>query len=414
MARRTTFAASLVVLLMLGVGLAACGSGTDEAKRGGSVIGDSLTIYSSLPLRGPLAERMRATVGGEKLAIADAGAKAGDWTIKYSSLDDAAGPGGWDPSATATNAREAAQDPTTLAFLGNADFGATAISMPLLNAAGVAQVSPAATYPGFTVATAQTDKGEPDKYEPSGVPTFSRVIPTDVVEGEAQAAYQRLEGCRRTFVLDDGGVEGRSLADAVAAALPERGIALSGRESVEMDDAGKSEVVAQVRDERSDCAFLGASSSARVGGLWPALAAALPPSGRLFLPAALAHRTAELGAREQAATRITRPVLPLGRMNARARDVMRRYERRFGAPAPPEMLYGYEAMSLVIDALRRAGDRANERSHVAALLRGVSRPDTVLGPDLLRSDGDTTLRRFSGYRVRGGEPVFDRVLGLDG
>lgn len=412
MAHRTTLASLVLVLVAACAVLVACGSGTDETKRGGSVIGDSLTIYSSLPLRGPLGERMRATVNGEKLAIADAGAKVGDWTIKYSSLDDAAGPDGWDPSAAATNAREAAQDPTTIAFLGNADFGATAISMPVLNAAGVAQVSPAATYPGFTAASASTEKGEPDKYEPSGVPTFSRVIPSDGVEGEAQATYQRLEGCRRTFVIDDGSVEGRSLADAVAAELPARGIALSGRESVDIEDAEEFEVVAETRSALSDCVFLGAGPAAHIGALWRELHAALP-SARLFLPAVLAHRVSELGAREQAATRITRPVLPLGRMNARARAVMRSYAQRFGEPAPPEMLYGYEAMSLVLDALRRAGDRANERSHVAGLLRGVGRPDTVLGPYLIRDDGDTTLRRFSGYRVRGGEPVFDRVLGPD-
>jgi branched-chain amino acid transport system substrate-binding protein len=407
-ARRSTFAALLALAAALLV-LGACGAGTDEAKRGGSVIGDSLTVYSSLPLRGSLAERMRATVNGEKLAIADAGGKVGDWTIKYSSLDDADGPDGWDPSATATNARKAAQDPTTIAFLGNAEFGATAISLPVLNAAGVAQVSPAATYTGFTV---PSEKGEPDKYEPSGVPTFARVIPSDGVEGGAQAAYQRVEGCRRTFVLDDGGVEGRSLANAVAAALPERGIALAGRESADMEEAEGSDAVAQARAVRSDCVFLGASASEHPGPLLRALHRALP-SARLFLPAALAHRSAELGAREQAFTRVTRPVLPPGRMNARARAVMRSYERRFGEPAPAEMLYGYEAMSLVIDTLRRAGERANERTHVAGLLRSARRPDTVLGPYVIRPSGDTTLRTFSGYRVRGGEPVFDRVLGLE-
>lgn len=409
MARRTAFASLTLALAAAALALPACGSGTDEAKRGGSVVGDSLTVYSSLPLRGPRAERMRATVNGEKLAIADAGGRVGDWTIKYSSLDDAAGPGGWDPSVTADNAREAAQDPTTIAFLGNAEFGATAISLPILNAAGVAQVSPASTYPGFTTASTSAE-GEPDKYQPSGVPTFARVIPADGAEGGAQAAYQRLEGCRRTFVLDDGSVDGRSLADALAAALPKRGIALAGRESVNLKDAADSEAVAQARAARSDCVFLGASSSAHPGALWSALHVALP-SGRLFLPAALAHRTRELGAGEQAATRITRPVLPRGRMNARAREIMRRYQRRFGVPAPPEMLYGYEAMSLVLDALRRAGDRANERSHVAGLLRGVGRPDTVLGPYLVRGNGDTTLRSFSGFRVRAGVPVFDRVLG---
>ena len=90
--------------------------------------------------------------------------RSGDWTIKYASLDDAAAP----PAGTArrrpTNARTGAKDPTTIAYLGDADFGATAISIPILNEAGVAQVSPASTYPGFTTGAPGTEKGEPEKY----------------------------------------------------------------------------------------------------------------------------------------------------------------------------------------------------------------------------------------------------------
>ena len=166
--------AALAVVLAVACAtvVAACSSSTKEEARGGSVIGDSLTVYSSLPLRGPFAARMRAMVNGEKLAIADAGGVIGDWTIKYASLDDATGPSGWDASATADNARKAAKDATTIAYLGDADFGATAISLPILNEAGVAQVSPASTYPGFTSAEDATEKGEPDKYQPSGVPTL--------------------------------------------------------------------------------------------------------------------------------------------------------------------------------------------------------------------------------------------------
>ena len=398
-------AAALVVLA------AGCGSGTDEAKRGGAVIGDSLTVYSSLPLRGPFAERMRAIVNGEKLAIADAGGKVGDWTIKYASLDDASGPDGWDASATSDNARIAAKDATTIAYLGDADFGATAISLPILNEAGVAQVSPAATYPGFTSATDATEKGEPEKYQPSGVPTFARVIPSDVVEGQAQARYQRIEGCRRTFVMDDKQVEGRALAEAVVTALPAEGIALAGTQGVDLNDEDQAPAAAEAQAAGADCVFLGSAADAQPGALWRALHEALP-AALLFAPADLARPLVlgGLSASEQAATRLTQPIVPRAKMNARARDVMRRYSERFGEPAPSEMLYGYEAMTLVLDTLRRAGDRANERTYVADLVRRARRADSVLGPYAIRPDGDTTLRTFSGYTVRGGVPVFDRVL----
>lgn len=403
----------LVVLAVVAcaTGLAACGSSTKEEARGGSVIGDSLTVYSSLPLRGPFAERMRALVNGEKLAIADAGGTIGDWTIKYASLDDATSAAGWDAGATADNARAAARDPTTIAYLGDADFGATAISLPILNEAGVAQVSPASTYPGFTSAADGTEKGEPDKYQPSGVPTFARVIPTTVIEGQAQATYQRAEGCRRTFIVAGKDVPGRAAATGVRDALPQAGIAIAGDESADLSKADQASVAQAAREAGADCVFVGAGPDSDPTALWRALHAALP-TARLFGPADLARPgfLTALEAGEQAVTRLTQPILPRGRLNARARDVLRRYAQRFGEPAPVEMLYGYEAMSLVLETLRRAGDRANERTYVAELVRRARRPASVLGPYAIEPDGDTTLRTFSGYRVVAGLPVFDRVV----
>ncbi len=401
-----------VVLAVLAVlGLQACGSSAKDAARGGSVIGDSLTIYSSLPLRGPFAERMRAMVDGEKLAIADAGGKVGDWTIRYSSLDDAAGPDGWDASATVDNARTAAKDPTTIGYLGDADFGATAISLPILNEAGVAQISPASTYPGFTSGAGATEKGEPQKYQPSGIPTFARVIPSDVIEGRAQALYQRAEGCRRTFVLNDKQVEGRALAGAVIKSLPAVRIAVAGSDGVDLKQPDQTAIAEDVRATGADCVFVGAGSGSMPASLWQALHAA-SPAALLFGPADLARPVAlaSLSPAEQAATRLTQPTLPLSRLNARARDVMRRYRERFAAPAPQEMLYGYEAMALLLHTLRRAGDRANERTYVAELVRRTRDRESVLGTYAIRSNGDTTLRRFSGYRVAEGVPVFDQVL----
>ncbi len=243
------------------------------------------------------------------------------------------------------------------------------------------------------------------------MPTFARVIPTDVVEGEAQAAYQRGEGCRRTFVVAGKDVPGRAIAGAVTRALPEAGIVLAGTERADVSAADQSAVAADARAARADCVFVGAGADSAPAPLWGALHAALP-TALLFAPADLARPgfLSALTAGEQGVTRVTQPIPPRSALNGRARDVLRRYAEKFGQPASLEMLYGYEAMALVIETLRRAGDRANERTYVAELLRRASRPDSVLGPYAIEADGDTTLRTFSGYRVRAGLPVFRRVL----
>ena len=167
-----------------------------------------------------------------------------------------------------------------------------------------------------------------------------------------------------------------------------------------------------MRAANPDCVFVGARLERGADGALAGAARQLP-AARMFGPADLARPEflATLSATEQAATRLTQPTLPRSLLNARALDVMRRYRERFAAPAPQEMLYGYEAMALTLETLRRAGDRANERTYVAELVRRTrGRATRCSGRTRSAPNGDTTLRRFSGYRVVGGDPVFDRVL----
>ena len=54
-------------------------------------------------------------------------------------------------------------------------------------------------------------------------------------------------------------------------------------------------------------------------------------------------------------TYIGTPVLPLGLYPPSARKVLRDYRATFGAEAGPYALYGYEAMTLVLNAVAASG-----------------------------------------------------------
>ena len=72
-------------------------------------------------------------------------------TVNYTSLDDStAAAGEWDPTQTAADARKAATDPKTVYYIGEFNSGASEVSIPILNQAGIPQVSPANTYVGLT------------------------------------------------------------------------------------------------------------------------------------------------------------------------------------------------------------------------------------------------------------------------
>ena len=67
--------------------VAACGSSDDEGESGGGgggggISGNTLTIYSSLPLQGTSKGQSEAVINGEKLALKQINNKVGKYTIK--------------------------------------------------------------------------------------------------------------------------------------------------------------------------------------------------------------------------------------------------------------------------------------------------------------------------------------------
>src|SRR5262249_16728127 len=79
-----------------------------------------------------------------KLALSDAGGHAGAFKVSFTSLDDAdPKTGQWSPGEAAGNAKEAAQDTSTIAYIGDWNSAATAISLPLINGPRILPITPA-------------------------------------------------------------------------------------------------------------------------------------------------------------------------------------------------------------------------------------------------------------------------------
>src|SRR6185295_8569973 len=182
MINRTIAAAGFAAAIL---GVTSCGgggSGGEKAPSGGPA--KAVTIYSSYPLQGAGRAQSEAAVNGAKLAIAQAHGKAGSIKVTYKPLDDStAQAANWTPEATSANARKAAQDKSTAVYLGEFNSGATAVSLPILNEAGVPQISPANTGVGLTTDDPGAQPGEPDKYYPSGTRTYARIVPRDTIQG---------------------------------------------------------------------------------------------------------------------------------------------------------------------------------------------------------------------------------------
>lgn len=165
-ARVTTRPPRALALSLLLAALLATGCGEAEDPLGARAPGDTVTVYSSLPLEGRIDSPIQDIVDGEKLALAEAGARAGRYDVRMVSLDSAPD-GRLDPTHVADNAREAVKDASIIAYLGEYDLRATETSLPILNAAGVPQLNMSPEQVELDI----------DRLSPSGRRTFVTAFP---------------------------------------------------------------------------------------------------------------------------------------------------------------------------------------------------------------------------------------------
>ena len=84
-----------------------------------------------------------------------------------------------------------------------------------------------------------------------------------------------------------------------------------------------------------------------------------------------------------------------------------------GTTVDPYAIYGYETMALALDVLKKAGNQANDRSKVISLMFDEKNRSSVLGTYSIDPNGDTTLTDYGLYRVKGGQPVYEKKLVAD-
>ena len=392
------------------VALAACG---DEQSRSGRVPGDTLTIFSSLPLQGQHADSAQSIVNAQKLALREAGGKVGDFKINFASADDATAGGdrvGWDPDKTAENARKAVENTRTIAYIGDFDSGATAISLPISNEAGFVQVSPASTAVGLTKFAPGAEAGEPDKFYPSGERTFARVVPADDVQASAAARWTRRLGARDVFVLGDRSLEGDGLAELYVTAAQREGLRVVGQERMDPRDEDYRDLARAVARTRPDAVYFGGGANSNAVRLWRDLGTAVPGarkigSSNLLVP----EFYGRLGAAE-GRTYLTSVAQDPGRLPPRGQEFAADYRREFGEAPDRFAAYGHAAMTMLLAAIRRAGKDADDRERVVEEALATKDFESAVGTFSIDADGDTSLDRLAGYRVRNGRPVFAAAL----
>jgi branched-chain amino acid transport system substrate-binding protein len=405
------------------LGLTACGDSDDSGGGSdtGSSGGDTVDVYSSLPLQGASRPQTTAMVNGIKLALEQAGNKAGDLTVKYTSLDDStAQAGSWTPEATSANARKVAQDDKAVAYIGEFNSGASAISIPLLNEVPIAQVSPANTAVGLTTDEAGADKGEPDKYYPTGERNYLRIVPKDTIQGAALATIMKKDGCTSTYILNDKEVYGAGLAKNIELAAKDQGLDIAGDEGIDPKAPNFRSQAATVKSSGANCfVFSGITANGAVQ-LYKDISAAVPDA-KLYGPDGVAESgfadPKEGGIPADVGNKVKVSVATLApdQYSADGQKFFEDFSAKYGEDNPdPYAIYGYEAMKLVLDTCKKIGSDCTDRQAMIDALFSTKGRDSVLGTYDIEKKGDTTLTDYGIYTIKDGNLVFGETVKAQG
>jgi branched-chain amino acid transport system substrate-binding protein len=417
--RKLTISSALAI-----TALALGGCGSDNGGGGGGGGGQSsggsaktLTIYSSLPLQGAARTQAVAAVNGAKLALEQAGGKAGTFKIQYKSLDDStAQAAGWEPNATSANARKAAQDKSTIGYIGEFNSGATAVSLPILNEAQIAQVSPGNTAVGITSDDPGAGPGEPDKYYPTGVRTYARVLPKDTYQGAALVALAKEKGCTSAYILNDKEVYGAGLAKNVELSAKTAGLEIKGDEGIDKNAANYRSLASKIKGTGAQCFIYAGITANNAVQIFKDIAAALPDAP-LFGPEGVGEsgffdpKDGGLPADVAKRVLITIPGVAPEEYPPAGKEFLKAYEAKYHEKNPDRYaVYGYESMSLLLDAIKRAGSGGDDRASVAKQLLATKDREGVFGKYSIDKNGDITLTPYGVYKIDNGAMVFDHTI----
>jgi len=375
----------------------------------------AVNVYSSLPHHGFNRGQTTAIERGARMALADAGGGAGGQPINYVALDDSTvrNSDTADDAKTLANAQRVAGDPDAIAYLGELLSGRTAVSLPVLNRAGILQVSPANEYIGLTVGGWGTEPGEPGRYYPTGRRTYGRVVPNDVVQGAALATLMKDSGCRSAFLVSDGSTYGTGIVYRARAAARRLGLRVSG---IAISGVGRRAVLRLAGRVHGPCVLFGGVTGSDAVNIFRVLGAS-QSRARFFagdgvLEEAFTNpRAGGIPASVARRTRLTTATLYWNGLPPSGRALFTRFRAAFGLPASdPYAAYGYEAMSVVLDAIRRSAPAGSTRQAVIDAFFATRDRSSVIGTYSIDAQGDTTLRDYGVYRIAAGLARFDRKI----
>jgi branched-chain amino acid transport system substrate-binding protein len=430
---RALLAAAVVLSLAVAAGCGSSGSssgssgGGSSAASGGATPVNSSTcaapvgsgkyeIVSDLPMLGASSHQTKQMVQAIELILKQYNYTINGMTIQYQACDDSTAQAGtWDSATCSSNASSYAQDPSVIGVIGTFNSGCAELEIPVLNRAPggvVAMVSPANTWPGLTQKT--KTPGEPDKYYPTGVRNYARVVAADNFQGPALAETAKQLGIKSVYILNDKQAYGLGVATYFRDAAQKLGIQIKGFTAYNTKTGSNYQaLMQQINATHPDAVMVGGLICENGGQLIKDKVAVMGPNTgnvKLLLPDGFTTQSTidEAGAANAAGLYASVAGVPPDQLTGAGASFVSDFNDAYHPDAlDPYTPYAAAAAQVLFKAIA-ASD--GSRPDIAKHLFGVQVNDSVLGNFAIDQNGDTNQGSMTVDIAKGGKLQTFKVL----
>ena len=338
------------------------------------------------PLTGDQAPHGLDMLQGAKMAIAHAvadGPVIPGYRLELEDLDDQR-----NPTQAVAAAKKLVADPDVAAVVGHLNSSCTMPASAIYHQARMLHISPISSNPQISR---------------QGFDTFYRTCVTDDLQGPAAALFAVRElRATRIFILDDMTTYGRGLANEFEKKLRALGIAPLGHEGITQGDKDFTPTLTKIKALNPDLLYF--------AGMFPEAALLIRQKKDIGLDAAYMGGDGQfdpvlidLATPEAAEGAYLTTIGSDIHQVPSARAFVDEYERRFG-PIGAYSAYAYEATSLAIWAIRKAGTK--DRAAVLAAMKTIKDYPGLFGSENFDKKGDTLIRDVGIFTVKSGKFAF--------
>ncbi|GAB5096410.1 MULTISPECIES: branched-chain amino acid ABC transporter substrate-binding protein [unclassified Caballeronia] len=342
------------------------------------------------PLTGANAHLGKDTENGARLAVEEINKKGlviggQKITLALDAQDDASDP------RQGTQVAQKLVDDKVAAVVGHMNSGTSIPASKIYSDANVLQISPSATNPVYTQ---------------QGFRTTYRVVATDAQQGPALADYAaRVLKAKSVAIVDDATAYGQGLANEFEKRAKANGMNVLSHDATTDKAVDFRAILTKVKSEHPDVIMYGGMDA--TGGPFAKQARQLAISSKVLAGDGLCAASLSQLAGEAADNVVCSIAgMPLAKMPD-GPAFEQRYEARFGQKVQLNAPFAYDAVYIIVDAMKRANSTSPDK-----ILAAMPNTDFkgVLGETQFDAHGDLRQGMISLYHYVGGNQTLLDVV----